>query len=173
MSVGRYLFEFRRHGRVKIDLRVYLRAVQRSGDAPERQPLPYRPFPLGRLLGLNRRAIPIGRARIRGWLSGWRNWRKRTAISRDESGRLSRMSPAKKEASTSHPRPSVNCSPKRCKMWSALSSCTFVAKQELLSYLKTTARRSESTVRASAGSVRVRASEADSAHEDAAEQAAS
>ena len=46
-------------------------------------------------------------------------------------------------------------------------------KEELLTYLKTTARRSESTVRTSAGSVRVRASEADSAHEDAAEQAAS
>jgi hypothetical protein len=89
-----------------------------------------------------------------------------------ESGRLSRMAQRKKRVHIPSEAFSQLLAEKMQDVERAFQ-LYIRRKQELLSYLKTTARRSESTVRASAGSVRVRASEADSAHEDAAEQAAS
>jgi hypothetical protein len=89
-----------------------------------------------------------------------------------ESGRLSRMAQLKKRV----PIPSEAFSQLLAEKMEDVERAFQLylrRKEELLTYLKTTARRSESTVRTSAGSVRVRASEADSAHEDAAEQAAS
>jgi len=89
-----------------------------------------------------------------------------------ESGRLSRMAQRKKRVHIPSEAFSQLLAEKLVDVERAFQ--LYVRrKEELLTYLKTTARRSESTVRASAGSVRVRASEADSAHEDAAEQAAS
>jgi hypothetical protein len=89
-----------------------------------------------------------------------------------ESGRLSRMAQLKKRV----PIPSEAFSQLLAEKMEDVERAFQLylrRKEELLTYLKTTARRSESTVRTSAGSVRVRAFEADSAHEDAAEQAAS
>jgi len=89
-----------------------------------------------------------------------------------ESGRLSRMAQRKKRIHIPSEAFSQLLAEKMEDVERAFQ-LYLRRKEELLTYLKTTARRSESTVRASAGCVIVLASEADSAGVDATELAAS